>query len=357
MNILITAPSLETTRNVSGISSVVNTIVAENPEHRYFHFELGRPDSGEHRLVGILKLAGRIGYFPILLYQRRIQLMHLNLPFNKRGILRDYCFHFLCSLCRIPVLLHIHGGEYLMEGTKNRVVNRMAKKMFRNSKVVIVLSELERTALQQEHHFSLAKVLPNAVLSCYNKISVSSLSSLPTLLFLGRIHESKGIRPLLRALAILRDRVAFRFILCGAGPLQDQVVQECSALLGDYFEYRGVVSGEQKLAVIQESDIFLLPSLYGEGLPVALLETMAAGLVPVVTNDGSIGTLVEDGVNGLIVDKNDDVQLSEKLFTLLQNLELLRRLSAAAHNSVVSKHNSQTYIRQLNALYQEVLQR
>ena len=61
--------------------------------------------------------------------------------------------------------------------------------------------------------------------------------------------------------------------------------------MGDDFIFKGVVSGNDKWNTIYESDIFLLPSRHSEGLPMSLLETMAAGLVPVVTNDASMKLL------------------------------------------------------------------
>ena len=70
-------------------------------------------------------------------------------------------------------------------------------------------------------------------------------------------------------------------------------------LLGDHFVYEGVVSGNRKTELLRRCQIFVLPSLY-EGLPISLLETMAYGMVPVVTDVGSIGEDVKDGVNGLM---------------------------------------------------------
>ena len=77
---------------------------------------------------------------------------------------------------------------------------------------------------------------------------------------------------------------------------------------------------------MKQCDIFLLPSLF-EGLPVSLLEAMSFGLVPVVTDVGSINTVVKNGETGVIVEMRSSVQIAEAVESLVQNDDLFERLS------------------------------
>ena len=294
MNILITAPDLNPAKNVSGVSTVVQTIIQHNNQHQYFHYQLGRPDKKLNKLNWLYKLIRQILFFPFAVKRNKIDLVHQNLPLDPKGVSREYLINCWCRLLCVPVVLHVHGGVFLMDGTNSIVFKKLAQSLFRHSRQVVVLSVLEKEALQKHYQFSEAIVLYNCIDASYYAIAKNELAKTkPTLLFLGRIHESKGVYDMIEAFRLLKRKIDFRFLLCGAGPLKDHFISKCNKILGSDFEYHGIVSGVEKLNIIQEANFFLLPSRYGEGLPMALLETMAAGVVPVVTDDASMKYVVQ----------------------------------------------------------------
>ena len=63
MNILITAASLNLKKNVSGISTVVNTIMENNSEQRYFHYLLGRPDKPLNKAAWFIQVLKQLFFF------------------------------------------------------------------------------------------------------------------------------------------------------------------------------------------------------------------------------------------------------------------------------------------------------
>lgn len=67
-------------------------------------------------------------------------------------------------------------------------------------------------------------------------------------------------------------------------------------------------------------------SSYFEGMPMALLETMAARVVPVVTRDCSMVHILENGINVLFVEKQNSEDLCEKLKDIMSSPELYARL-------------------------------
>ncbi|MCP1382041.1 glycosyltransferase family 4 protein [Runella salmonicolor] len=355
MNILITAPSLDVKKNVSGVATVVNTIIEHNCLHKYFHYLLGRPDSPMGKLKWFYTILEQLFIFPFFVKKNEIQLVHQNLPFNTKGLLRESIINFWCYLVRVPVLLHVHGGVYLMNPPENLFYRFIAKQLFRHSKVVVVLSGLENEAIAKHYNFRDSLVLLNSIdSSLYSAISKNKDDHKPVLLFMGRIHESKGIEDIVAAFRILKQELNFRFVLCGDGPLRAYCVDECQELLGDDFEYRGVVSGNDKMKAIADSDFFLLPSRYGEGLPMALLETMAAGVVPVVTNDASMAYIIEHEVNGLMVNKFDALDLYKKLKRILSDTMLYNVLSINASKTIKDKYDVNEYIENLNIIYKQI---
>ena len=351
MKILITAPSLNPALNVNGISTVVQTIINHNKNQNYIHYLLGSPDKKQNKLVWMIQLINQLVGFPIFLKRNKIELVHQNFPFDKKGVLREFIINGWCRLFHIPVLLHVHGGEFLMNGAPTKFYTKLSKMLLNQSQVVVVLSELETDSLHKNYQYTTSKVLNNSV----DTIQFSELKKIknekPTMLYLGRIHESKGVEDIISAFKLLKKEIDFRFILCGIGPLQEMFVTECQQILGNDFEYLGIVSGADKLKAISRSDYFLLPSRYGEGLPMALLETMATGVVPVVTDDASMKFVVQQQFNGMRVKKNDPQDLYEKMKIVLSDASLYDSLSENAIKTIKINFDINNYIVQLNELY------
>jgi glycosyltransferase involved in cell wall biosynthesis len=99
--------------------------------------------------------------------------------------------------------------------------------------------------------------------------------------------------------------------------------------LADRVCFAGYVPREQIAARYAAAHVFVLPS-YNEGMSVATLEAMAAGLPTVVTRTGGAEELVDEGVSGSIVPWADVAALSDRLRALAQSRDLARRMGAAA---------------------------
>lgn len=353
MNILITAPSLNPAQNVGGISTIVQTIIKHNKHHNYYHYLLGRSDKPMNKLMWLIQLIRQLALFFFALKRNKIDLVHQNLPFDPKGVSREYLINIWCRLLRVPVVLHIHGGVFLMKGTNNLIFKKLSKSLLKHSSVV-VLSEVEREALKVNYQYHFVKVLCNSIdVALYKTCAKVLPTSKPTILYLGRIHESKGVDDIIEAFQLLKEKMDFHFILCGTGPLKDHFIAECKQLLGADFEFCGVVTGAAKMDIIKKSDIFLLPSRYGEGLPMALLETMAAGVVPIVTDDASMKYVVQHNNNGIRVEKRNPQDLYEKLKSILSAPALYASLSVNASRTIIEKYDIHNYVDKLNEIYKD----
>ena len=171
------------------------------------------------------------------------------------------------------------------------------------------------------------------------------------ILYLGRIEKNKGMDDMLMAMKVLMER-GRRFVLHFAGIEQGRngYIKRFEDVLGDRFVYEGVVSGDRKMELMRRCEVFLLPSLY-EGLPMSLLETMGCGMVPVVTDVGSISEYVKDGVNGLMIGVKDAQSIVDAIEKLGSDGTLLRKLSANARETIAERCNPVQYIEKLNAIY------
>jgi glycosyltransferase involved in cell wall biosynthesis len=172
------------------------------------------------------------------------------------------------------------------------------------------------------------------------------------LLFMGRIAPGKGLDIVCEAVRILCERgCRIKFVLAGAGPDEARYVARLHELLGPDFMFAGVVSGYEKSLLLSKCDVFVLPSLF-EGLPMALLESMAFGLVPITTNVGSMGEVVTSGENGVLLRNHSPGELADAVEMIASDPSMRERLSRNATAFVFEHHDPVRYVTRLNEIYQ-----
>jgi glycosyltransferase involved in cell wall biosynthesis len=101
-------------------------------------------------------------------------------------------------------------------------------------------------------------------------------------------------------------------------------------------------------------DLFVLPS-HWEGMPVAILEAMAAGLPVVATAVGGTPEVVEDETTGLLPPPRDPVALAEAISRLLRDPERARRMGEAGRKRVETEFSMDANVRRVEALYEQLL--
>jgi glycosyltransferase involved in cell wall biosynthesis len=194
----------------------------------------------------------------------------------------------------------------------NGIIARLARSLLNSASRVIALSEAEADALIRIAPGIRVAVISNAV-DTRRFPDVERKWGDKKMVFLGRLDKAKGLDDIVEACrALVGQGFKFTFTCFGVGPDRQTFLSAMSEVLGDRFHYGGVVIGEDKIRALSDADMLLLPSKF-EGLPLALLEAMAAGCVPVVSDRGSIASVVEDGRNGFLIQPGDLMQILGKL--------------------------------------------
>jgi glycosyltransferase involved in cell wall biosynthesis len=169
----------------------------------------------------------------------------------------------------------------------------------------------------------------------------------PRILSVGRLKAPKDFVTLARALRSL-DPTTFRASIAGDGPDASAVAAELGSageLLGERRDIRELLG---------QSDIFVLSST-SEGMPITILEAMAAG-VPVVASDvGGVSELVEHGVTGLLVPPRDPDALAAALRRLLDDPQSRRTLGDAGRARAEAEFDLPRFRAQHLELYERVL--
>lgn len=132
-----------------------------------------------------------------------------------------------------------------------------------------------------------------------------------------RFVEKKGLFVLLKAISHLPSN--FVLTLVGTGPLKEEVLNQIEALnISERVIFEGAMASDQVVKKLEESDAFVLPSLTAsngdmEGIPVALMEAMASGLLVFSSYHSGIPELIDNGNSGFLVEEGDDLGLAETI--------------------------------------------
>ena len=170
---------------------------------------------------------------------------------------------------------------------------------------------------------------------------------------IGRLSPEKGHRVLFEALSRLRLRhVPFRCLVIGDGPLREALEQRVRELsLVDDVSFLGFRRDIPQL--LSACDVVVLPSLK-EGVPITLLEAMAAARVVVATDVGGVKDIVLDNTTGRLVASGDVAQLAQALDELLRtDAETRAQIGAAAFERVQSSFSQQRMLESVFQLYQQ----
>ncbi len=294
-----------------------------------------------------------------LLARGRADLLHLHVG-GGSSFFRHMGYLALGRLARRPVILHWHvpgSGEALDAGLAGGRQRRLARWAIRQSSRVLVLSPAWAETLaglaERPDAGRRMVVLPNPVdCDLIRPPDDPALRQPDVVLFLGDFSQRKGVRDLLAAApAVLQRRPAARFVIAGGAPPPDVAAQ--AQPLGDAVHFPGFVRGADKLRWLQEAALFVLPS-YAEGLSVAMLEAMAAGLPVVATPVGGVLDVFVDGVNGLLTPPGDPPALAAAISRLLDDAPTRQAMGQHNRQQAVAQFAVPQYAQRLLEVYHEV---
>ncbi|MEZ4766856.1 MAG: glycosyltransferase family 4 protein [Caldilineales bacterium] len=293
-----------------------------------------------------------------MLARRQVDVVHLQVG-GGGSFYRHILYLALARLAGRPVLFHWHlpgdAGAATEVTGGNPLQGWLVRRTLRSATVVLVLSPGWQAALAGLVPSGAGKhpqlvALPNPVdCAAIRPPADPGQRSDATVLFLGDFSPRKGVRDLLAAApAVLAQHPDARFAITGGEPPADVAAQ--AAPLGEAVTFPGWVRGPEKLALLQKAALLALPS-YAEGVPIAVLEAMAAGLPVVTTPVGGIPDLIIDGCNGLLVQPGDVSGLAAAINRLLADPALRTSAGDLNRQQVVADYDVPRYVDRLLAIY------
>ena len=181
-------------------------------------------------------------------------------------------------------------------------------------------------------------------------------------LAVAQLAPYKGIRHLVEAAPLLRARVPqVSVTIVGDGVERSDLERRTRELgVDDVVTFTGAVSPERVAGHLAEADVFVHPSVRQDdglmdGIPVALMEAMAAGVPVVASRLSGIPELVVDGATGLLAEPGDPKALAGAIERLADDLQLRARLTAEARRHVADEFGVERNARRLRALMEDAI--
>ncbi len=311
----------------------------------------------------VLFLDFRMRFFPAAFYRLvrflrkgRFDVVHCHL------VLADVVGRLAARAARVPVLVTTEHGKGLWKGRAYLLMERLLNRIT-DMRICVSRDILEIRRDREKTPAGKLIYIPNAVdpasFAGGGKGKAAVMSEFgwgeeDRLIFsAGRLVEEKNYTLLAESFSILKKKVPeARCVIAGDGPRRDEILAK-AAELG--LEGSFVLPGSRRDIpdLLEAADLFVLSSIR-EGLPVSMLEAMAAGKAVVATAVGGIPETIESGGNGMLVPPGDAGALSEAMERVLAEPDLSARLGRKAAADIEAGYGMRSVADRVGKLYLEL---
>lgn len=290
-----------------------------------------------------------------LAQDRAYELIHAHTP---RSLLVG---RLIAARLRLPLIYHVHSPA-ARDSTRywtNRVNAWVEKLSLQGvSRLITVSESLANCMIASGTHPDAISVVPNGVPVASPRPPRAAHTATWTLGTVALFRPRKGTEILLAALAILKSRgIVVRLKAIGGWETAEYEasLKAHAARLGveSQVMWRGFcqdVDGE-----LNEVDVLVLPSLFGEGMPMVVLEALAKGIPVVGTCVEGVPEVIRDGLEGRLAPPGDPAELAEAIASIVEGDLNWDELHAAARARHAMQYADDVMARGVARVYDEIL--
>lgn len=336
--VLLCGPPIDA---VGGGPTHIRNMLASTLSSRYrlCHFETGSrgaesPAKDEKPLTKALRLLTAPFTLAWAVVRTRARIVHLNSALDQKAFWRDLVYLLAGKMLRRKVILQLHGGS-LSALCRFSWMRWIVRRTLSLPDAIVLLATSERREFSAFGITERVVIIPNGidVAQYRGPLERHHSGRVQRLVYLGRLIRTKGIFELIDAVKTLRQDPQFARVelrIAGSGSareeieryVEDRQLATCITLVGPLY-------GAEKAAFLREADVFVFPSYHAEGLPYAILESLAAGTPVVASTVAGIPDVVVQGVHGFLVEPKDSAKVVTALRRLAQSEAELRVMSRA----------------------------
>jgi len=302
--------------------------------------------------------------FYLKLKKNDYDIIHLNPSLNFKGIFRDAIFLLIAKSFHRKVLIMFHGWNEKFEKLLEGYFLFLFKMVYFKSDAVIVLSsdfkdKIKKWGYKGDVFLGSTSVNDDLLIDSdedYIKTKFRADKETFVILFLSRIEKDKGIYEAVDAFKIIKNRFNFvKMIIAGDGSETADVYNYVSEGKAYDIEFLGYVSGNFKKQVFMSSDIYILPTTHGEGMPISVLEAMAFGLPVITRSVGGLKDFFEDGKMGYITESKDPKVFAELIEKLILNKSLQQEISIYNNRYAKEHFLASKVAERIENIYKEIV--
>lgn len=308
------------------------------------------------------------------LLTNRYDLGYITTAQSKKGFMRDYFMIKLFKLFRVKVICHQYGANYkqLLSSLRPKGFNRLIKMLEWVSAIIV-----EGQYMKEQYSFlcgyeNKVRIIPNGLPHVGpNALKPKEYDNTTPfkLYYLSNLIWSKGYFDVLQAVNLLINKYNKNIECVFAGAFMSSIDDKWSGIsnkedfdsyvrehhLEDKIKYYPGMYGDEKDKMFSKSHVFLLPTYYiNEGQPISIIEAMAYGCVPIVTEYRHIPMMVNQ-TNGVFVDPENPELIATKICKLMEFPEVYKRKSEACIRDYLHKFSFDKFSSQVLSCMVEVL--
>lgn len=294
-------------------------------------------------------------FLRFLFIYNQYNIFHIHMASYGSTFRKGYYIRFLKKRNK-KIILHVHGAEYLVFFEKlGEKKKSIVKNIWNNCDIVIVLSEEWKTQFEQLFNHKNIIIINNGIDTEQYKNGKCNIENFRNnFLFLGRLGKRKGTYDIISAV----ERVVNKYpdivvYMAGDGDIDEVKSLILQKNLNRHIKVVGWINFEQKIDLFKKNATILLPS-YNEGLPMALLEGMAAGKAIITTNVGGIPELVINGDNGLVLEPGDIDALCKAMCRIMEDQYFVLKCSANNLNKINAEFSRKIMHEKLNYVFEGI---
>jgi glycosyltransferase involved in cell wall biosynthesis len=292
-------------------------------------------------------------------------IVHLHEPRSFQSVVVNH----YASRSSIPQVLQSHGTLPII---MSRFISKMLFDRFVGKRILGSVSRMLAVNKVEAMHYRRIGIERERIDILPNGIDFSKYLKLPSpgifrakygindedkiILFLGRLHKSKGLGVLIEAYSRLQQSIK-NIVLVIAGPdegiANDLLKQVCKLGLTENVLLSGPLYGTDKLAAYVDSDVFVLPSFY-EIFGIVLLEAAACSIPIVASNISPIAEIISHQDNGLLFQSGNAKALEKSLLNILYDEDRARRMGSNARGNVIKRYSISNIVSELEGIYRRI---